>query len=46
MLQVLQLLGDITKKEICEELVDKTLNYFGELDVLVSSFAPLHLILC
>ena len=34
-LKVLQLLGDVTKKEVCEELVDKTLNHFGELDVLV-----------
>ena len=33
--KVLQLLGDVTKKEVCEELVDKTLNHFGELDVLV-----------
>ena len=35
MLKVLQLLGDVTKREVCEELVDKTLNHSGELDVLV-----------
>ena len=35
MLKVLQLLGDVTEKKACDELVDKTLNYFGELDVLV-----------
>ena len=40
MLKVLQLLGDITKKDVCEELVDKTLNHFGELDVLVSLKKP------
>ena len=37
---MLQLLGDITKKDVCEELVDKTLNHFGELDVLVSLKKP------
>ena len=40
MLKVLQLLGDITKKEVCKGLVDKTLNHFGELDVLVSFKKP------
>ena len=34
--KVLQLLGDVTDEEVCKELVDKTLNHFGELDVLVS----------
>ena len=34
-IKVLQLLGDVTKKEVCEELVDKTLSHFGELDILV-----------
>ena len=43
MLKVLQLLGDITKKDVCEELVDKTLNHFGELDVLVSLKGPKYL---
>ena len=43
MLKVLQLLGDITKKEVCEELVDKTLTHFGELDVLVRLKQPQHL---
>ena len=34
------MLGDITKKDVCEGLVDKTLNHFGELDVLVSLKKP------
>ena len=33
--QILQLVGDISKKEVCEGYVDKTLAYFGELDVVV-----------
>lgn len=37
--QVFQFLGDLSEAEVCEKMVDQTVERFGELDVLVSDVA-------
>ena len=36
------MLGDLTNEEVCNTLVDKTIDKFGCLDVVVSSASKSH----
>ena len=41
-LQILLVLGDLNNEEVCNTLVDKTIEKFGCLDVVVSSAIKTH----